>query len=497
MSSNLSFRNSHEKSGYRFHTPPLLHSSKTICDMYRIITHSYPNNEIRTVFSAIPNPRPFQYDDPLESSDIALSVSDDCAPPVDFSIAEPCALVDAEKNLSPHLSLPPNSKTKRYSTGYGSLPEKPTKFGLNAKRTVLRSGGALEKSSIPSECLFLTGTLPGSTEDSFRAIACYSAYLVNGLKAWISNYIPSKLDFYVWEYQRRGALHLHYCIHAPDTIAREFILKNFKAWWVGILHKIGEKSNCDLFKRNSSYSHRSDESKVRARAEVCRKSPARYLAKYLTKSIHPKRGNARFFTPSRWFGVSRPLTAITKSLTKVSEIIVGSYHDVVAKLQDVGHICDTSESVTYRYRHSYGVGKTYVCYPNSQTENNHLWNSLKALSTTSVIQSMRNLCRPSEIITTIKTQLITWYGQQLNSSHHKLQHLSEYFQECLSMTHRHMRYQLPDGLLCLMMVGNRILDTLLVLQSNPYFSRAALRTLKLISSDLENCISEIVLNGYS
>lgn len=465
--------------------------------MYRIITHSYPNNEIRTVFSAIPNPRRFDYDDPLESSDSGLSRNSDCALVSEYSTAVVCSLNASVKKTPDSLSLVPNSKTQRYTTGYGTLPVKPTKFGLNSKRTILRSGGALEQSSIPEECLFLTGTLPGSTQDSFRAIAAYSAYLVNGLKAWISNYIPNKLDFYVWEYQRRGALHLHYCVHAPDVASRQFILDNFKSWWIGILHKIGEKSSCDLFRRDENYSHLSDESKVRAVAEVCRKSPARYLAKYLTKSIQPKKGNARFFTPSRWFGVSRPLNALTKSLTKISEIIVGSYHAVVLKLEDVKYVCDSSESVTHRYKHSYGVGDTTVCYPSSPIENTNLWNSLEALSTTSIIQSMRNLNRPSEMIPTLKIRLVNWYGRQLNNLSINQTGLREYFKESLNLMYQCIPLPSGEEWLYMMVVGNRIWDTQLLLKSNPYYPLNVMRPLELISSDIQNCISDIGNNGYS
>jgi len=465
--------------------------------MYRIISHSFPNNEIRTVFSAIPNPKPINYSDPLESSDFVVSDRQDFPHAIDCPTSEPCDLVDENPIAPAPLSLVPNSKSKRYSTGYGSLPLKPTKFGLNAKRTILRSGGALEQSSLPEECLFLTGTLPGSTEDSFRALAAYSAYLVNGLKAWISNYIPNKLDFYVWEYQRRGALHLHYCIHAPDTIAREYILNNFKDWWIGILHKIGEKSNCDLFKRDANYSHLSDESKVRAVAEVCRKSPARYLAKYLTKSIQPKRGNARFFTPSRWFGVSRPLGALAKSLTKVCEIIGGSYHHVVRKLQDVTHVCVSSDSVTHCYEHDYGVGKTYVCYPHSPIENQHLWNSLKALSVISQIHSSRNYCPPSVLLPLVIIRLENWLGNQLRNLSKNVLHLKEYWSEFLSMTHQLIKLSSPVSPLCLMRIGNQIWDTQLLLRSSRYHSQLDMKILESISIDLENCISDIVLNGYS
>ena len=464
--------------------------------MYRIISHSYPNNEIRTVFSAIPNPRPFQYDEPLDSPDNALSDDPICALGDQHSLSVACDLVAGGDRDSVPLSLVPNSKTERYTTGYGSLPTKPTRFGLNAKRKLLRAGGALEKSSLPEECLFLTGTLPGSTEDSFKAIASYSAYLVNGLKAWISNHIPNKYDFYVWEYQKRGALHLHYCVHAPDYESREFILNNFKNWWIGILHKIGEKSNSDLFKKNSKYSHRSDESKVRAVAEICRKSPARYLAKYLTKSINPKSGNARFFTPSRWFGVSRPLNALVESMTKVIEITVGSYHAVISKLEEVKHVCDSSNSVTYRFKHKYGVGDTCVCYPNSQSDNEDLWNCLSARSISYQIESNQKSCRPLEVLKVVKIQLVNWLEKQLKSLSLAYRGLSEYFIEFLNMTHQITLSQSPGILYCLMVWNARILDMELLLQSNPYHSVTERRMISGFIDKLSLCMCEIAKTDW-
>jgi hypothetical protein len=82
-----------------------------------------------------------------------------------------------------------------------------------------------------------------------------------------------------------------------------------------------------------------------------------------------------FFTPSRWFGVSRPLVPLPKSLTKVCEIIGGLRPSRSRKCCKITHVCDSSDSVTHCYEHDYGVGKTYVCYPHSPIENQHLWNS--------------------------------------------------------------------------------------------------------------------------
>ena len=434
--------------------------------MYRIISHRYPNNEIRTTFSAIPNPKPIALDESLESPQNDL-LDDTCnSSPDVLSLDKLVKFQGNEEKSLPPLSLVLNSKTKRCSAGYGCLPDKPTKFGLNAKRTVIRSGAALEKSSKPEECLFLTGTLPGSTEDSFRALAEYSAYLVNNLKAWIANYIPSKYDFYVWEYQRRGALHLHYCIHAPDPIAREFILKNFRNWWINTLHRIGEKTNVDLFKKNSKYSHRSDESKVRAVAEVCRKSPARYLAKYLTKSIHPTRGNARFFIPSRWWGTSRPLKKLLESLTDVVEIAIGNYHAVITKLEQVKYVCDSSDSVTYRYKHKYGVGDTNVSYPNSQTENINLWNSLEALSTMKQIQSQSIYRRPSHVLAVHQTRLIQWLEYRLSILSDRFQGLKESLSRYLSMTRLIILLECEELPFSLMQWSAQSLDILSLLKSS-------------------------------
>lgn len=94
------------------------------------------------------------------------------------------------------LSLGSNSKPERRSAGYGSLPQKPTTFGLNAKRQLIRSGAALESVATPEECVFLTGTLPGSTAAAYESIAAYSGYIVNNLKSWIAKYVSAKLDFY-------------------------------------------------------------------------------------------------------------------------------------------------------------------------------------------------------------------------------------------------------------------------------------------------------------
>lgn len=358
--------------------------------MFRIVVHSYPNNEIRSVFCAMPAVRP-----------------------IDYSLGEDdgSALTTSEPDSHP-LSLVPNSKPCRLKTGYGDLPLTPSKFGLNAKRVLVRAGAALEKNiESPSECLFLTGTLPGSTPEAFAGIAAYSGYIVNNLKAWIAKRISSKLDFYCWEYQKRGALHLHYCIHAPIESDRLHILAGFRNWWIETLLRISDMFGADLFRKNDRFTHRDDLSKVRAIAEVCRKSPARYMAKYLSKSADKIKGRAIFFTPSRWWGVSRPLKKILDSLSTVCEIISGSYFSCVRKMQEIKHSLSSTEGALYAYPHKFGMGETNLIYPSDESEFDELLQELHSLSVISQMSPHVARDGMTGTIKPYKIRLLRWSSE--------------------------------------------------------------------------------------
>ena len=367
--------------------------------MYKIVAQSYPNNEIRVTWSSLPHPRP------PKSEEISS----------DGEIVPPCTPVNpsSELNSPPPLSLVSNSQTKRSDAGFGRLPDKPPAFGLNAKRNLIRRGAAREGTAPPEECLFLTGTLPGSTQDSFRSLAEWSSYIVHRLKSWIGTYALAKLDFYCWEYQKRGALHLHYCVWLPDDNSRAYILGRFHEWWVEILHTVGEKSHCDMFRKNSNKTHLGDTSKVRAVAEVCRKSPARYLAKYLTKSATPLRGAARAFSPARWWGTSRPLKALCDSLTQTIEIIEGGYHRVRVLWEQIHHACASSDSVTYAYSHKVGSGHTLVSYPNTPDEKTWLLQNLESFSPMAIIAAQSHLTHPFQVLKIVKTQQVRYFEQLL------------------------------------------------------------------------------------
>lgn len=459
--------------------------------MFQILAQSFPNNEIRINYTRIKAP-----------SSYFSEVFDTCEPDGRGDGVRAILPVGSDTDLSeeiealPPLSLVPNSKTRRSSAGYGDLPSKPTTFGLNAKRQLIRAGGALEKSAPPEECLFLTGTLPGSTEDAFKAIAAYSGYIVNSLKAWIATRVKSKLDFYCWEYQKRGALHLHYCVHCPDGTDRDFILNGFRSWWISVLSRVGELGRCDLFRKNSGKTWLSDLSKVRAVAEICRKSPARYLAKYLSKSAAPKRGSARAFTPSRWWGTSRPLKSLLASMTKTMTICVAGYHQSQRVRESVVHEVDSSESVTFRYQHKFGIGDTSVSYPSSDDENRHLWQSLRALSIMKLENSEQNL-PPSEILKVHRDKVLTWALNSqaiLSPSHQGLREsLNQYSNMVASLTPS----KSPEPLQNLLCWAARTSDILSLSKYTPALSREDEKMLRNCLDALDVQMNIVAKYGWS
>jgi hypothetical protein len=139
--------------------------------------------------------------------------------------------------------------------------------------------------------------------------------VVHGLKAWISKQAASTYSLYVWELQRRGALHLHYAVWVPCPAARLRLYQGFPAWWYRRMCLLSEASGVDVFERDGgkgTWAGRPDV--VQARAEVCRKTISGYLAKYVSKGEGKvvgvdSEGEVTAFAPVRWWGVSRPLLA--------------------------------------------------------------------------------------------------------------------------------------------------------------------------------------------
>jgi hypothetical protein len=264
----------------------------------------YPNNELRATF----------YHERATKDDTANS-TDDSGGGGGGPRANDSGHLDITSKLDPSTERP----------GYGGLPTS-TRFGNAARRTLSRASGVLEKDGIPpGDCLFLTGTIPGSTIDAFDAVACWSSWIVHEVKKWINKQgVVGNYSLYVWEFQKRGALHLHYFVHVPDEQARQKILWKWTIKWASLITEVGRKFGCDTWEKRDGSSWSEFPGIIQAPAQFVKKSVGAYLSKYLSKNAptngQRNDGNDMFLSPVRWWGVSRPLLKRMNELTETFEI---------------------------------------------------------------------------------------------------------------------------------------------------------------------------------
>lgn len=353
--------------------------------MRRILLESYPNREIRVT---LVRQQVSQGKTTGVSKREKEIKADDSSPPLSF----------AQNSRTPTKRPQRGTLNIEGKPGFGGLPRF-QRFSLYGRRTILRAGGALGKVHHHSEALFLTCTLPGSTQESFEAIARYSGKAVKMLHDWLGNHISSKLSIYTWEWQKRGALHLHYVVHCPDRRRGEWVIANLQAEWVRILDSICEASGVDLYRKHKGFTHAVDKSKVRVDAQWCEKDISAYLSKYVSKAAEAdKVMTSKAFCPSRWYGVSRPLLQLTRehsfkvSLDSLRDAeAYASYEDYLSVLQSWGIKC-------YEYKHKVGDGKTIVSYVHEH-EQDSIWTTIMTQtninpdSLSSTEQNMRRLAR--------------------------------------------------------------------------------------------------------
>lgn len=309
----------------------------------------HPNNEIR-LRSAIKAPSRSRSQSPanliLNSSPISspssyfesLGLPVDCVGGSSFSYPSlspsPAVAGGAPAEGGAFLSLNANFNAPSKPRGGWGYPARRTAFGNSARRSLLRAGGALEKAgygvskSDSGRVAFFTGTLPGSTDSAIRALAKWSGYISNRISQYFRRH-SIDLWGYAWEWQDRLALHIHLFAASKNKRKLAWLIKGFKKFWIRILLDVCEKSGTDLFARKKGGSYRSKKFHkiIRARGEWCRKSPAAYLASYVSKNAAFKdssdskfRSISAEYFPARWWGMSSSLKSLIKKFSSSSSI---------------------------------------------------------------------------------------------------------------------------------------------------------------------------------
>lgn len=301
-------------------------------NMTRIIAHSYPNGEVRAVIcpdTSVRRDRP-----PAEPSELPLT-------------------------------LHPNSEPVK--PGFGGTP-RITRFGNNARRTLSRCSGVFDRDGIPpGEIVFLTGTLPGGTREAMDALAKWSSYAVDLLKSHISKMgIASAYSMYVWEHQKRGALHLHYAIHVPDEMLRSRLIDRFKSIWTHVIDAICVKSSVNLWLSEKGVNWAEKKEVIQADAQAVYKSVGSYLAKYLGKqapySTHKDAFGVPYLPPVRWWGCSRPLLSRMHQLTKRMTIERCSLYKIQSIRNSMLEILTYSANPVHTYFSRCRTSQVFVTY---------------------------------------------------------------------------------------------------------------------------------------
>ena len=275
------------------------------------------------------------------------------------------------------LTLPPNSEPR---PGFGGTPRQ-TRFGNNARRTLSRCSGVFDRDGIkPSEILFLTGTLPGGTRCAMDALACWSSYAVDLLKSRISKLgITSAYSMYVWEFQRRGALHLHYAIHVPDPGLRIVLLSRFKSIWSDIIDAICKQSGVNLWLAKDGRDWATKKEVLQADAQEVRVSVGSYLAKYLSKQS-PYQTTADefgipFLPPVRWWGCSRPLLARMRQLSRKLTIERCSLFRIQSAKNSMLEILTYSANAVHTYYSKCRTAQVFLTY--DQDNSTQIFDTIK------------------------------------------------------------------------------------------------------------------------
>jgi hypothetical protein len=311
------------------------------------------------------------------------------------------------------LTIGPNSRLWKNAfgtpcrPGYGDIP-KWTKFGLNARRTISRCGGALDQMvGHPSEIVFLTGTIPNGYDDGRLMASAYSSWIVRSLKHWTQKFIEDNHDFYVWEYQKRGVLHLHMAIWVKDAVAREGVLAGFQMAWYRILDKLSKATGVDMLYSSDRVNLREDPSKLQAYAQEVYASATQYLAKYTSKQMgdYGWTEGKGLYPPVRWWGCSRPLLCSLRERTSHSELIIPTLRRAEGIHGDISSMLDNLSDVCHTYKDKVNVAKVTVAY-NTATIGIQLCHNI--LRTMSIPPTSRpSLITSSDVISSLKAIIRT------------------------------------------------------------------------------------------
>lgn len=173
---------------------------------------------------------------------------------------------------------------KRIKRGYGASPL-PRNFSAKSGQKIRESGAVIDllTRGNPSMCRVVTLTLPSSGHEAFQAISDWSGYATNRLFQTIRDKSNGcNYWFYVWEHQKRGALHLHICLYHQNKRMGESLGDELVSLWRDILCSISKFSGVDLL-HSKGFRRRVESHEMQNLNQEMYKGCGAYFSKYASK----------------------------------------------------------------------------------------------------------------------------------------------------------------------------------------------------------------------
>ena len=205
-----------------------------------------------------------------------------------------CLLTARQRHLD---IIKKSQQSKKHERSWGKLQKDKT-FTRNAKQKILEAGAVVDRHVGKKNSYMLTLTVPGSGWDVYDQISRWSGYLINRLTQIIRRIEAKGVPvhwFFVWEHQKRGALHMHWCIAVPnDWKAANLVCLELRAKWFALLEELSVKTMTDLFKkRGFSGTWRHSPEIWKADIARVKKSVGAYFSKYVSKNANNQFSNSR------------------------------------------------------------------------------------------------------------------------------------------------------------------------------------------------------------
>lgn len=209
-----------------------------------------------------------------------------------------------------------------------------------ASRRGIREHCAVLDSLQGGNLVFGTLTLPGSTRQALATAAWHTRDLQNAFLRALT-YHTQLLDYvWVWELQKRGALHAHFAMGLPPGWTVRRLNRLVKRLWRQVLETYSDKTGVDLFGQADGGTWRHAPWAPKARVEKVKYSVVQYMSKYLSKG-NDRETVPEDLRPSSWWSASRPLSVQVNAHRKTVSVEFDSadtaaraYHAMKSDLQE-------------------------------------------------------------------------------------------------------------------------------------------------------------------